>query len=68
MRRLLVGEAHLAGLGLAFGLALKQKADAGGEAGDLAVLAGDGIRQILDRAGQMGDLFLKVGAAGHGGP
>ena len=46
-------------LGFPFGLAFHQHADAGLQAGDLAPLRRDDIRQILDHARQMRDAFFQ---------
>lgn len=61
MGRSLVADEDAAAFGgLSFGLPLDQARHAGGQKGDLALLSGDHVGQVLDGAGQMGDLFLKA--------
>ncbi len=49
-----------AGLGLLLGGALHQAGHAGFQRGDLAVLPGDDVREILGQPGQMRDAFFEV--------
>ncbi len=46
--------------GLAFGLSLDQPGHAGGQQGDIALLPGNDIGQVLDRSVEVRNLFLKV--------
>ena len=48
------------GGGVALGLAPHQHLDPAGESGDLGLLAGDHIGQIIDRPHQMGEFFFQM--------
>ncbi len=68
MRRPFVAQDDAAaGLRLAVRLAHHQHLDMAGQARDLAVLARDGIAQVVDRADEVRDAFFEGMRVGHGG-
>ena len=61
MRRALVTQNHMAARRrLTPRLALHQHPDPAGELGNLALLPGDNIRQVINRSCQMGNFFFKL--------
>ena len=65
MRRAFVADQDRAVARLAPGLAFHQDRDAGGQARDLGLLAGDGVGQVVDGADQVGEAFLVGDGIGH---